>query len=111
MIESPERNLYNYGHLINDKEGKNIYSAEKTVSLICGTVKTGQLHSKEGFQGGSVVNNPSASAEGTNTGSIPGLGRSPGVGNGNPLQYSCLENCQNRGAWWATVNGVTKNWT
>ena len=69
------------------------------------------LSYKEGFQGGSVVNNPSASAEGTNTGSIPGLGRSPGVGNGNPLQYSCLENCQNRGAWWATVNGVTKNWT
>ena len=70
------------------------------------------LSYKGGFQGGSVVKNPPASAEGTNnTGSIPGLGRSPGVGNGNPLQYSCLENCQNRGAWWATVHGVTKNWT
>ena len=40
--------------------------------------------------------------------SIPGLGRSPGEGNGNPLQYSCLENPLDRGAWWATVHGVTK---
>ena len=41
-------------------------------------------------------------------GSIPGLGRSPGVGNGNPLQYSCLENPMDRGAWQATVHGVSK---
>ena len=39
-------------------------------------------------------------------GSIPGLGRSPGEGNGNPLQYSCLENRTDRGAWWATVHEV-----
>ena len=39
-------------------------------------------------------------------GSTPGLGRSPGEGNGNPLQYSCLENSKDRGAWWATVHGV-----
>ena len=44
-------------------------------------------------------------------GSIPGSGRSPGEGNGNPLQYSCLENPMERGAWWATVRGVTKSWT
>jgi len=44
-------------------------------------------------------------------GSIPGLGRSPGEGNGNSLQYSCLENPVDRGAWWATVHGVTKSWT
>ena len=43
-------------------------------------------------------------------GSIPGSGRSPGVGNGNPLQYSCLENSMDRGAWWATVHEVTKSW-
>ena len=42
-------------------------------------------------------------------GSIPGSGRSPGEGNGNPLQYSCLENPMDGGAWWATVHGVTKN--
>ena len=41
--------------------------------------------------------------------SIPGLGRSPGEGNGNPLQYPCLENLMDRGAWWAAVHGVTKS--
>ena len=44
-------------------------------------------------------------------GSIPGLGRSPGEGNGNPLQYSCLENPMDRGAWWAAVHGVAKSRT
>jgi len=44
-------------------------------------------------------------------GSIPGLGRSPGEGNGNPLQYSCLENPMDGGAWWATVHGVAKSQT
>ena len=43
--------------------------------------------------------------------SIPGLGRSPAVGNGNPLQYACLENSMHRGGWWATVLGVTKSQT
>ena len=43
-------------------------------------------------------------------GSIPRLGRSPGEGNGNPLQYSCLENPMDRGAWRATVHGVAKSW-
>ena len=44
-------------------------------------------------------------------GLIPGLGRSPGGGNGTPLQNSCLENSRDRGAWWATVHGVAKSWT
>ena len=44
-------------------------------------------------------------------GSIPGPGRSPGEGNGNPLQYSCLENPMDRGAWQATVHGVAKSQT
>ena len=44
-------------------------------------------------------------------GSIPGSGRSPGEGNGNPLQQSCLENPMDGGAWWATVHGVAKGWT
>ena len=43
--------------------------------------------------------------------SIPGSGRSPGAGNGNPLQHSCLENSTDRGAWQATIHGVTKSWT
>ena len=45
------------------------------------------------------------------TGSIPGLGRFPGEGNGNPLQLSCLEDPMDRGAWWATVHRVQKSWT
>ena len=44
-------------------------------------------------------------------GSIPGLGGSPGVGKGNPLQYSCLENSMDRGAWWDIVYGAAKSWT
>ena len=59
-----------------------------------------------------VVKNPPANAGDTrDVGSIPGSGRSPGVGNGNPLQYSCLENPVHRGAWQAMVQGVTKSWT
>ena len=44
-------------------------------------------------------------------GSVSGLGKSPEEGNGNPLQYSCLENSMDRGAWWATVRGVAKSQT
>ena len=44
-------------------------------------------------------------------GLIPGLGKSPGEGNGNTLQYSCLENPMDKGAWWARVHGVSKSWT
>ena len=46
-----------------------------------------------------------------NLGSVPGSGRSPEEGNGNPLQYSCLENSMDRGAWQATVHGVAKSQT
>ena len=63
-------------------------------------------HSIEGFPGGSVVKNLPANAE--DVGSVPGWGRSPGEGNGNPLKYSCLGNPMDRGAWWATVHGVAK---
>ena len=59
-----------------------------------------------------AVKNPPANAgDATDAGSIPGLGRSPEVGNGTPLQYSCLENPMNRGAWRATGHGVAKRWT
>ena len=54
-----------------------------------------------------MVKNPSAKAGDANDwGSIPGWGRSPGVGNGNPLQYSCLENSTGRKTWQATVHGA-----
>ena len=59
-----------------------------------------------------VVKNPSANAgDVRDKSSIPGLGKSPGEGNGNPLQYSCVENPMDRDAWWATVHAVAKNWT
>ena len=62
-----------------------------------------------GFPGGSAVKNPPTSAGDTkDVGSIPGSGRSPEKGNGNSLQYSCLGNPIDRGAWWATVHGVPK---
>ena len=63
----------------------------------------------QGFPGGAEVR-----ASACNVGdleSIPGLGRSPGEGNGNPLQYSCLENPMDGGDWWATVHGVAKSRT
>ena len=62
-----------------------------------------------GFPGGLEVK-VSASNVG-DPGSIPGLGRSPGEGNGNPLQYSCLENPMDGEAWWAAVHGVAKSRT
>ena len=63
-----------------------------------------------GFSDGTVVKNASANVGDTrDVGLIPGSGRSPGGGNGNPLQYSCLENPMDRGAWWATVHGVTES--
>ena len=56
-----------------------------------------------------VKNLPANAGDRKNVGSIPGLGRSPGGGNGNPLQYSCLENPMDRGTWQATVHGVTES--
>ena len=57
-----------------------------------------------------MVKNPPANAGDTrDMGLIPGLERSPGVGNGNLLQYSCLENSRDRGIWWATVCGIAKS--
>ena len=56
-----------------------------------------------------VKNLPANAGDVKDVGSTPGLGRSPGVGSGNPLQYSCLESPVERGAWWATVHGIAKN--
>ena len=64
------------------------------------------------FSGGTVVKNPPANVGDTRDSVlISGSGQSPGEGNGNPLQYSCLENSMERGAWWATVRGVAKSQT
>ena len=62
-----------------------------------------------GFSGSMEVKNPCVNAK--DMVSIPGWGRSPRGGNGNPLQYSCLENLLDRGVWWATVREVSKSRT
>ena len=65
-----------------------------------------------GFPGGSVVKNlPANTIEKGDAGSIPGSEISPGGRNGSLLQYSCMKNFMDRGAWWATVHGVAKNQT
>ena len=76
-----------------------------SVHLKCHTPHTLWTH----FPGGSEVKNLPANAG--DPGLIPGSGRSPGVGNGDPLQYSCLENPLDREAWWATGHGVTEGQT
>ena len=72
-------------------------------------ITTRSLH---GLPGDSVVKNLPANAGASgDTGSIPGSGRFPGVGNGNPLQYSCPENFMDRGCWRATFHEAAKSWT
>ena len=56
-----------------------------------------------------MKNPPANAGDIRDTGSIPGSGRSPGDGHGNPLQYSCLENLMDRGAWWVTVHRITES--
>ena len=63
----------------------------------------------QGFPGGSDSKESASNAG--DPGMVPGSGRSPGEGNGNPLQYSCLENSMDRGAWRATIHGVARSWT
>ena len=67
------------------------------------------LNNIRDFPGDSEVKNLPADAGDVD--SVPGLGRSPGGGNGNPFQYSCLENSMDRGAWQAAVHRITKSWT
>ena len=83
---------------------EGIRESEKTQILINLRI---DKENKQGFPGCSA--NKESVCNSGDPGSIPGLGRSPGERNGNPLQYSCLENSMDRGAWWATVCGVTES--
>ena len=76
--------------------------------LFWGSYKYSGLPHLVGLPDGSEVKNPPANA--ADVGLVPGSGRSPGKGNGNPLQHSCLGNPMDRGAWRATVHGVVKEW-
>ena len=67
------------------------------------------LRQEKTFPGGS--DGRESACNGGDLGSVPGLGRSPGEGNGNPLQYSCLENPMDKGAWQATFHGIAKSHT
>ena len=78
-------------------------------AVYCHLAYLTSVQSASDFPGGSEVKVSAWNAG--DQGSIPGSGRSPGEGNGNPLQYSCLENPMERGAWWAAVHGVTKSQT
>ena len=84
-------------HKCKKENIKNFKTAEQNIKPSAGVCRASLV--------AQLVKNLSAMKE---TGSIPGLGRSPGGGNGNPLQYSCLESPMNRGAWQATVHGVAR---
>ena len=86
---------------------RGVGKAQKTqLKTLC----TETLGYSMGFPGGAVVKNLPANAGDTgDVGLIPGLGRSPGEGNGNPLQCSCLENPRDGEAWWAAIYGVAES--
>ena len=90
-----------------------IYSLEKfTEARRPADRALAQSWKDDGFSGVLVVQNPPANVgDVRDPGWIPGSGRSPGGGRGNAFQYSCLENCMDRGAWWVTVHSVAQSWT
>ena len=95
-----------------NRTGKGQFSLQfQRKAMTKNALTTAQLQSShtlvKGFPGGSEVKTSACNMG--DLGSIPGSGRSPGEGNGNPLQYSCPENPMDRGAWWATVHGVAKS--
>ena len=79
-------------------------------SYMLAVINNDQLRVKRGFPGGTSGKEPIANAgDVRDMGSVPGPGRSPGGGHGNPLQYSCLENSMDRGAWQAIIHRITKS--
>ena len=98
-----------YVYIIKPKTKEVIHTFHKmksvTVIKYC-LRKTGQ-GMRGSFPDGSDCKESDCNA--ADLGSIPGLGRSPGVEDGNPVQYSCLENSMDRGAWWVIVHGVAKS--
>ena len=89
-----------------DPQGRGDWDKESKHRAAASASRYHSAKKLRGFPGGSVVKNKKTQP--ANAGSIPGLGRVPGEGNGTPLQYSCPGNSTDRGAWWATVHGVAK---
>ena len=94
-------------HIFSIKNAKHRQAKEGVPNLIT-SVNILVYH----FPGSAIIKNPPVNTGHTrDTGPIPGSGRSPGRGNGDPPQYSCLENSMDIGAWQTTVHGVAKSWT
>ena len=100
------RTLHQKNKTKQNKKTQSTHSYQVDTEHSLGFTKIG---TKLGFPGGSK--DKASACNLGDLGLIPGLGRSPGEGNGNPLQHSCLENPMDRGAWWVTVHGVSKSWT
>ena len=118
IIDLMDLSLSKLWGMVNDREAQCavVQGVEKSrtwlsnwTTTACQTIYLFLLIFILGFPGGSDSKESACNAG--DLGSIPGLGRSPGEGNGNPLWYSCLENSIDRGAWWATVHGVAESWT
>ena len=90
------------------RSANGVLAAVTVCRILISTSHAGDTHCN-GFPGGAVLKNLPANAG--DVGSIPSSGRSPGGGNGNLLQYSCLEHPMDRRAWWDTIYGVVKSWT
>ena len=89
----------------------SLFGKHKEPALLIFVCMHGKIHNPKGkgYPGGS--DNKESSCNVGDPGSTAGSGRSPGEGNGNPLQCSCLGNCMDREAWWALVHGAAKSWT
>ena len=84
------------------------FGSEETVPISLSNLPCVRVHTRIGFPGGSDSKESTCNAR--DLGLIPGSGGSLGEGHGSPFQYSHLENPRDRGAWWATVHGITKSW-
>ena len=97
---------FQYSCLENPRDGEAWWAA------VCGVAQSWtrlkQLSSSSSSSGSDGKESAGNAGE---PNSVPGLGRSPGEGNDNPLQYSCLENSTDRGGWWVTIHGVSKSQT
>ena len=109
ITDSTDMSLSKLWELVRDRGAwcTAVHGVTKSQTRLSNLTGTGTC--REGFPGGSVVKNLPANAE--SMGSILGLGRSPEEGNGNPLQFSCLGNSTDSGAWQVTVHGVAKSQT